>query len=103
MGDFCGGVGEAVEIDVEELLTDGLLVNMGDIFDVGIDELCCMGPLLFGGECIGDDRWLFRLDPALMSLASVRVSSSLSLFSSELFSVAAASIDFRCIPVFTKK
>lgn len=43
----------------------------------------------------GDRRWLFN---ELVSLISVRSSSSLSLFSSELLSVSAASIDFLCMP-----
>lgn len=43
----------------------------------------------------GDRRWLCS---ELVSLISVRSSSSLSLFSSELFSVSAASMDFLCMP-----
>lgn len=44
---------------------------------------------------VGDRRWLFT---ELVSLISVRSSSSLSLFSSELLRVSAASMDFLCMP-----
>lgn len=44
---------------------------------------------------VGDRRWLCS---ELVSLISVRSSSSLSLFSSELLSVSAASMDFLCMP-----
>lgn len=49
------------------------------------------------GDLIGDGPGLFKLEPALISLASVR-DSSRSLLSSEFFSVSAASIDFLCMP-----
>lgn len=49
---------------------------------------------------VGVRRWLCS---ELVSLISVRSSSSLSLFSSELLSVSAASMDFLCMPASKKE
>lgn len=65
----------------------------GEPLDSGFG-LLAIGVLVEVGV-VGDRRWLFT---ELLSLISVRSSSSLSLFSSELLSVSAASIDFLCMP-----
>jgi hypothetical protein len=67
----------------------------GDPFETGFGLFCCpgCGPVVDVGV-VGDRRC-----NELVSLISVRSSSfSLSLFSSELLSVSAASMDFLCMP-----
>lgn len=67
--------------------------EQGDPFEVGLDLFIVPGAEVDVGV-VGDRRWLIEL----VSLISVRSSSSLSLFSSELLSVSAASMDFLCMP-----
>lgn len=63
----------------------------GDPLETGFGLVCCPGSDV---GVVGDLRC-----SELVSLISVRSSSfSLSLFSSELLSVSAASMDFLCMP-----
>lgn len=72
----------------------------GDPLETGFGLFCCPGaPGVDDVGVVGDRRC-----NELESLISVRSSSfSLSLLSSELLSVSAASIDFLCMPERRKK
>jgi hypothetical protein len=71
----------------------------GDPLEMGFGLLWCAGAPEFEVGVVGDRRW-----SELESLISVLSSSfSLSLFSSELLRVSAASMDFLCIPGRFKK
>lgn len=66
----------------------------GDPLETGFGLFCCAGALGVDVGVVGDRRC-----KELESLISVRSSSfSLSLLSSELLSVSAASMDFLCMP-----
>lgn len=113
---WCGGVGDTDEegAGIEEEFTvepD----DIGDDIDADfIDEFVVM----FSDDEDDEDRefddvtaaapvdWdacMCDIEPALISLASVRVSSLSLLLSSEFLSVSAASRDFLCIPFSYKE